>query len=494
MEQQAGNITPGLPQFDGRAVIAGVRQDAEGGATLPSISPATGQVIAQVAQSSAADVDRAVTGAAEAFSSGVWSNADATERKRVLLAIADGMEAEADSLARMESFDMGKPLSQARAVDVDGAIATFRWYAELVDKLHDEVPATPAGSMALVERVPLGVVGAIVPWNYPLEIAAWKLAPALAMGNSVVLKPAELSSLTALRLGDIAAAAGLPAGVLHVIPGSGAVAGDALARHLRVDALTFTGSTATAQKLMVAAGQSSLKRLALEAGGKSANLVFADADDIVLAAQKAAFGAFYNQGEVCSANSTILVEESILDEFTAAFLEATKDYEPGDPFDVRSGNGALVSSSHADSVLAAIAEGAASGTILAGGMRQTITGSDAYVSPTVIAGLDERHPIHRKEIFGPVVTITAFASEDEAIRRANATSYGLAASVWTGSLARAHRVSRKLIAGTVSVNTVDAIGLTTPFGGFKQSGFGRDLSVHALDNYSGLKTTWFQHG
>ncbi|MCU1444506.1 aldehyde dehydrogenase family protein [Cryobacterium sp.] len=488
------STAPVLPAIDGRAVIDGRRSDAADGRTLGNTSPGTGADLGPLSLCGPADVDRAVSGAAAAFESGRWSGADAAERKRVLLDLADRIDAATDELAMLESMDMGKPVHEARAVDVPGAAATFRWYAELVDKLTDEVPATPPGSTAVVSRRPLGVVGAIVPWNYPLEIAAWKLAPALAVGNSVVLKPAELSSLTALRLGDLALEAGLPAGVLNVVTGTGAITGDALARHRRVDALTFTGSTATAQRLMVATGETGLKRLSLEAGGKSANIVFADTDDLAAAAAKAAFGAFYNQGEVCSANSTILVERPVYDQFLALFVAEAAAYEPGDPFDAASGMGALVSAAHADSVQRAIQSGADSGEIVHGGERMSITGSTAYLRPTVITGLDQDHPLHQHEIFGPVVTVTPFDTEDEAIRRANSTSFGLAASVWTSGFARAHRVSARLVAGTVSVNTVDALGLTTPFGGFKQSGFGRDLSAHAIDNYVGLKTTWFQHG
>lgn len=461
---------------------------------MPAISPVTGESIADLAILDADDVAEAVAGAAHAFAEGSWSRASAEHRKAVLLRLADLVEKRSAVFARAETLSMGKPIAESSAVDIPGSVATFRWYAELADKLAGEIPATPPGSTALVTREPVGVVGAITPWNYPLEIAAWKLAPALAAGNSVVLKPAESSSITALLLADCAIEAGLPAHVLNVITGPGRTTGDALVRNPLLDALTFTGSTATAKRLMVASGETGLRRLSLEAGGKSANLVFADVDDIVAAAEKAAFGAFYNQGEVCSANSTVLVERSILDEFRAAFETAARHYRPGDPLDSSSTAGALVSERHADGVEAAIDEARSAGAEVVGGERRRVGGSSAFIDPAIIVGLPAAHRLHSHEIFGPVAAVLPFDTEDEAVALANRTGYGLAASVWTGSISRAHRVAGRLVAGTVSVNTVDALGLTTPFGGMKQSGFGRDLSVHALDNYTALKTTWIQHG
>jgi gamma-glutamyl-gamma-aminobutyraldehyde dehydrogenase len=480
---------------DGRAFIDGKRQNSHTGDVYPSISPVDGQLVANIASCGAQDVDLAVAVARKAFDEGQWSRSSADNRKEVLLRLADLIEVNAAELALLETLDMGKSLAQANTIDIPGSAATFRWYAELIDKIADEVPVTPPGSTALVTREPLGVVAAITPWNYPLEIAAWKVAPALVTGNSVILKPATQSSLTALRLADLAAEAGFPAGVLNVIPGPGSIVGEGLARHMGVDVLTFTGSTAVAKRLQICAGESNMKRLSLEAGGKSSNLIFADTDDLRVAAEKAAFGAFYNQGEVCSANSRILVERSVYEEFVTLLAAASKDYAPGDPLDPdHQGGGALVDSRHADSIIQAIKDGTAAGTIAAGGNRLTIRGSDAYVEPTIITDLPQDHYLHSEEVFGPVVTVTAFDTEEEAITQANNTVYGLAASVWTSNLSRAYRVANRLVAGTVSVNTVDALGLTTPFGGFRQSGFGKDLSVHALDNYVGLKTTWFQHG
>jgi NAD-dependent aldehyde dehydrogenases len=480
-------------EIDGRAVIGGRRVDAVDGSTLPVTSPGSLAQLTDLAAGSERDVDVAVGHARRAFDSGAWSRIDAGERGRTLIRLADLILDHLDELALLETLDSGKPIAQTLTVDVPGAAETFRWYGELADKRFDEIPATPRGSTALVRRVPLGVVGAIVPWNYPLEIAAWKLAPALAAGNSVVLKPATETSLTALRLADLALAAGIPAGVLNVVPGRGATVGSRIALHPGVDVLAFTGSTAVAKQLMVDAGSSNLKRVALEAGGKSANVVFADAD-LATAATKAAFGAFYNQGQVCSANSRILIQREAHDEFVELLTAAAHAYEPSDPLAGEPGNGSLISRAHADEVGIAIERAAADGTLVSGGDRVTITGSDAYLRPAIVTGLDADHDLHRVEVFGPLVAALPFDTEDEAVRLANATDYGLAASLWTTDLSRAHRVSELLVAGTVSVNTVDALGLTTPFGGFRQSGFGRDLSRHALDNYTDWKTTWFQHG
>ncbi len=479
--------------IDGRAVIGGRRVDATEGGTIPAVSPGSLAHLADLAAGTECDVDLAVGEARRAFDDGAWSRIGAADRGRVLVRLADLIHEHLDELALLETLDSGKPIAQTRTVDVPCAAETFRWYGELADKRYDEIPATPPGSTALVRRVPLGVVGAIVPWNYPLEIAAWKLAPALAAGNSVVLKPATETSLTALRLADLALEAGLPAGVLNVVPGRGSTVGGRMARHPGIDVLAFTGSTAVAKQLMIDAGSSNMKRVALEAGGKSANLVFADAD-LRAAAEKAAFGAFYNQGQVCSANSRILVERVVHDEFVSLLTEAARAYEPSDPLAGAPGNGSLISRAHADAVGSAIDLAARDGRLVSGGDRVTITGSDAYLRPAIVTGLDAGHELHRVEVFGPLVAVLPFETEDEAIEHANATEYGLAASLWTTDLGRAHRVSERLVAGTVSVNTVDALGLTTPFGGFRQSGFGRDLSRHALDNYTDWKTTWFQHG
>jgi len=479
--------------IDGRAFIGGQRVDSADGNTMTLTSPATLQSLTELSSGTDRDVDTAVAKARQAFNAGHWSRIGAADRGATLITLADLILANLDELALLESLDSGKPIGETRTVDIPGAAATFRWYGEIADKHFDEIPATPPGSTALVRRVPLGVIGAIVPWNYPLEIAAWKLAPALVTGNSVVIKPSNDTHLTALRLADLAHEAGIPAGVLNVVPGRGSTVGSRIARHPDIDMLAFTGSTPVAKQLMVDAGETNLKRVALEAGGKSSNIIFADAD-LKKAAEKAAFGAFYNNGQVCSANAKILIQRSAHDEFVRLLAEASKAFEPTDPFSGNTGNGSLVNQSHTDDVAAAIKKAATDGTLVSGGERLNITGSDAYLTPAVVTDLPADHELHRQEIFGPVVGVLAFDTEDEAIHIANDTEYGLAASLWTNDSSRTHRVADQLVAGTVSVNTVDALGLTTPFGGFRQSGFGRDLSRHAINNYTDLKTTWLQHG
>lgn len=481
-------------EFDGRPVIDGVRVAARSGATIEKTNPATGEVISQVHDCGEADVDAAVASSRAAYESGEWSRSGAGFRRERLLELARLIEERADEFALYDTLDMGKPVRESSSIDAPGSAALYRFYAEAIEKAEDLIPVTPPGSTALVTREPLGVVGVIVAWNYPLEIATWKLAPALAAGNAVVVKPPVEATHSTLLLAELAIEAGIPAGILNVITGRGSGAGAALALHDDVDMLAFTGSTEVAKLLQQYAGRSNMKRLALEAGGKSSNLVFADCDDLRLAAEKAAFGSFYNQGEVCSANSRIFVERAVYEEFLRLYADAARAYAPGDPLDPEAGIGSLVSEKHADTVWATIEKARRDGTIVAGGTRPEINGSRAFIEPTIVTGIPADHEVHTREIFGPVAVVTPFDTEDEAIAYANETPYGLAASLWTGSLARAHRVSQRLVAGTVSVNTVDALGFTTPFGGFKQSGFGRDLSVHALENYTDYKTTWMQWG
>jgi gamma-glutamyl-gamma-aminobutyraldehyde dehydrogenase len=475
------------------AFINGKFQAASSGRTFDSINPATGMVLGKVAACEAADVDAAVKAARAAFESGAWSRTAPQVRKAVLLRLSDLLRQHRDELALIESLDMGKLVMDARTYDIPGSADLFQWYGEAIDKIYDEVAPTDPGNLALVRRQPLGVVGAVVPWNYPLTMATWKCAPALAAGNSVVLKPAEQSSFSVLRLAELAMEAGLPEGVLNVVPGTGPGAGRALGLHMDVDCLAFTGSTAVGKAFMGYAAQSNMKQVWLECGGKSPNLVFEDTDDLDAAADMAAFGIFFNQGEICSANSRLLVQNSIKEEFIEKLARRAGNFKPGNPLDPASTMGAVVDASHAARIEAFLKAGRETARLVTGGNRVTVDGSDCFIEPTIFADVIATDSLARDEIFGPVLAVIGFEDEAEALRLANDSIYGLAASVWTGSLSRAHRVAEALSAGTVSVNTVDAFSAQTPFGGFKQSGFGRDLSLHALDKYTALKTTWINY-
>lgn len=479
-------------KFRNQCFIDGAFCDAVSGQWFESINPATGEVLTAVARGTGEDIDRAVRSARRAFDDKRWSGKTPSERKEVLLKLADLIRENIPEFALLETLDMGKLIKDSSTIDAPGSAHFFQWHAEAIDKLYDEIAPTGGRDLALIRRVPLGVVGAVVPWNFPLDMATWKLAPALATGNSVVLKPAEQSPLSALFLAELASQAGLPDGVLNVVPGYGEDAGQALGRHDDVDCLVFTGSTAVGKMFQRYAGESNMKQVWLETGGKSPNLIFPDAD-LDAAAEMAAFGIFFNQGEVCSANSRLLVHASIKDEMVDRMKVLAEAITPGDPLDPASTLGAMVDRAHTDNVMRLVESGKQSSRLVTGGERVTLNRSDAFVTPTIFDDVESDHQIARDEVFGPVLAVQSFDSDEQAIAMANDTIYGLAASVWTRDLSRALGVSDALNAGTVSVNTVDALSAMTPFGGMKQSGFGRDLSLHAFDKYSALKTTWIKY-
>ncbi|MBB2957544.1 aldehyde dehydrogenase family protein [Pseudoclavibacter helvolus] len=482
----ADSVTPRTRLF-----IGGEFTDAASGDTFETFNPADGTVLATVARGASVDVDRAVAAARASFERGVWSRAAPGERKRVLLAVADAIRAAADELAVLDSLDGGKLISATSTIDVPGTAAILQWYAEAIDKRYGEVAPVAAPDLAIITREPVGVVGAVVPWNYPLETAMWKIAPALAAGNSVVLKPAEESPLSALRLAEIAVAAGLPEGVLNVVSGLGVEAGQALGLHPDVDVIAFTGSTAVGKRFLEYSARSNMKAVWLECGGKSANLVFPDVDDLEMVADAAAAGIFTCSGQVCSANSRLLVHSSIAERLSELVAERAAGLVVGDPLDPATQLGPLVSARQLERVHDYMVSGSAEARLVTGGVRAADASGGYFASPTVFAGVRPDARIATEEIFGPVLAVTAFETEAEAVALANASEYGLAASVFTDSIHRAHRVASALKVGTVSVNTVDALDVTTPFGGVKQSGSGRDLSLHAFDNYTSLKTTWF---
>jgi acyl-CoA reductase-like NAD-dependent aldehyde dehydrogenase len=485
---RAASIRPRTQFF-----IDGKFAPAASGATFDNLNPATGKSLGPVASGEQADIDRAVASARAAFRKGVWVDQPPKARKKVLLAFADLLLANRDELALLETLDTGKPIGDSLAVDIPAAANCIRWYAEAVDKVYDEVAPTGPNNLALITREAMGVIGAIVPWNFPLLMASWKIGPVLATGNSLVLKPSEKSPLSALRVAELAVEAGLPPGVFNVVPGFGASAGKALAAHMDVDCIAFTGSTATGKTVMQYAAQSNLKKVGLECGGKSPNIVLADCPDIDKAAKAAAFAIFFNQGEMCSAGSRLLVAESIKDQMLEKIAAVGRFMKPGDPLDPATKLGAIVDETQMNRVLSYIDAGKSDGAKIAlGGSRVRQDTGGFFVEPTVFDGVKPDMRIAKEEIFGPVLATITFKDVDEAIRIANDVEYGLAAAIWTRDINTAHRSARALRAGTVYVNCYDADDITVPFGGFKQSGIGRDKSLHALDKYTELKTTWIE--
>ena len=473
-----------------QAWIDGKPADAATGETFPRINPATGAEIARVAACDVEDVDRAVRGARAAFDSGVWAEAAPRKRKKVLKRLAELIEEHADELALLETLDMGKPIRDSRKVDVPLAAECIAYYGEAVDKVYDEVAPTDRSSVVMLVREPLGVIGAVVPWNFPLLMASWKIGPALATGNSVVLKPAEQSPLTALRLGELAAEAGLPDGVLQIVPGFGETAGQAIGRHDEVDMVAFTGSTEVGKYFLRYSGESNMKRVSLECGGKSPHVVLPDAD-LDAAATGVAWGVFYNQGEVCNAGSRLLVHEDVKDALLERVVDVADRIRPGDPLDPKTRMGAIVDQTQLNRILGYIDSGQSDGAELRlGGSRVLEETGGLFVEPTIFDAVSNDMKIAQEEIFGPVLSTIGFTEDQDALRVANETIYGLAAAVWTNDVGKAHRYARAIRAGVVWVNTFDAGDITSPFGGFKQSGFGRDKSIHALDKFTDWKAIW----
>jgi len=474
----------------GRLLINGQWQEGSG-KPFDTVNPATGEVLTQVSEASANDVDQAVAAARKAFDdvAGPWRKMSASERSKVLWRIADLVEKNIDELAELETLDNGKPIFESRYVDMPMVADVFRYFAGWATKIHGETVNTFNNAFTYTLREPVGVVGAIIAWNFPLVLASWKLGPALACGNTVVLKPAEQTPLTALRFGELALEAGLPAGVLNIVTG-GPQTGAALVKHPGVDKIAFTGSTVVGKEIMRSSADT-LKRVTLELGGKSPNIVFADSS-VDSAVKCALNGIFYGKGEVCCAGSRLFVEKKVEDEFLGKLVEYSKKIKLGDPLDPKTRLGALVSETQMNTVLGYIQAGKNEGAkVLTGGSRATVNGDHGYfVEPTIFCGVKNDMKIAQEEIFGPVLATLSFENIEEVAEQANKNVYGLAAAIWTNDIKKAHQLSRRLKAGTVWINTYGLMDASLPFGGFKQSGFGRELGMHAIDHYTELKTVW----
>jgi gamma-glutamyl-gamma-aminobutyraldehyde dehydrogenase len=480
------------PTFRTDAFIDGAFRPALSGARFVTENPATGQHLAEVAAGDAADIDLAVRAARRAFDDGRWSRRSPAERKATLLRFADLLEANLDELAVLDSLEAGKPITDCRDVDLPETIKTFRWYAEAIDKVFDSVAPTGHVALGLIVREPVGVVGAVLPWNFPIMMAAWKAAPALAAGNSMIIKPAELTSLSTIRLAELASEAGLPDGVLNVVPGLGETAGQALGRHMDVDMVSFTGSTEVGRYFLKYAAESNLKQITLECGGKSPQIVMADPPDLDLVAADVLIAGFMNMGENCSCGSRLIVHRSIRDALVERLVAELDGWTVGDPLDPETKLGPMIERPHLEKVLGYIEAGRAAGArVVAGGGRTLEATGGYFVAPTIFDDVRNDMKIAREEIFGPVLSTIPFDTEDEAIALANATSYGLAASLYTTNIDTAFRVGRAIRAGTVSVNSYSEGDISTPFGGYKESGFGgRDKGLEAFDQYTEKKTIW----
>ena len=474
----------------GKLFIGGKWVDAASGKTFPTVNPATGETITVLAEGDERDASAAVEAAFTAFHSGPWPEMSASDRGRILWKIGDLVDKYNEELGTLETLDNGKPIFESRQVDMPMVAEVFRYYAGWATKIHGETVPVKGPFLNYTLREPLGVVAAIVPWNFPLLLASWKVAPALAAGNTVVLKPASWTPLTALRLAEICQEAGVPDGVVNVITGPGATLGKALVKHPKVAKVAITGETRTGQEILRDSAET-LKRVTLELGGKSPNIVFADAD-LDAAVRGATIGIFYGKGEVCAAGSRLFVEKKIHDDFMHKLVDRAKKVQPGDPLDPKTRFGALVSERQMQTVLGYIEKGKAEGAkLVAGGERSSFgNGKGCFVQPTIFDGVRNDMTIAREEIFGPVLAGIEFGEMDEAIRLANETQYGLAAAVWTRDIGKAHRVARNLQAGTVWINTYNNYDTAAAFGGYKMSGYGRELGMHALEHYTQIKSVW----
>lgn len=475
----------------GKAFIHGQYVSAQSQLTFDCINPATGKILTAVQACDEHDVHRAVKSARQTFESGIWSSQSPQARKKILLKFADLLEKHQLTLAILETLDTGKPIRDSLNGDLPSAIHCVRWYAELIDKTYGDIAPTTAKQLALITREPLGVVGIVTPWNYPLYIACLKLTPAIAAGNSVIVKPAEQAPLTTLYIAQLASEAGLPDGVLNVVPGMGEIAGKALGLHAQVDCISFTGSTEVGKYFLIYSAQSNMKKIYLECGGKSPNIIFSDCNDLEKAAKLSASEIFCNQGQVCCAPTRLLVEDSIKDIFLEKLMSESLSFQANDPLNINTNLGAVIDEIQKNKIMNYIAVAKKEGAQLILGGKQILESTGGfYMEPTIFDGVNSTMRIAQEEIFGPVLSVMTFHSEDEAIRMANDTVYGLSASLFTQNINKAHRVANALRAGVVSINTIYTGEITTPFGGYKQSGMGREGSPYALDCYTELKTTW----
>jgi len=481
-------------KFQTKAFINGEFVDAISGKRFPTQNPATGKVITEIAECDKADVDVAVAAAKEAFKDGRWSGMAPKERKRILLRLAALVEENAQELGLIESLDNGKPVDDAVAVDIPDAVETIKWHAEAIDKLYDQVSPTATDLVSLIVREPIGVVAAVIPWNFPMAIIAMKTAPVLAGGNSIIVKPAEQTTLSALRFAELVKEAGVPDGVFNIVTGYGETVGQVLGRHEDVDCVSFTGSTEVGRYFLKYASESNLKRVILELGGKSPAIVMDDVDDLEPIVEQLAFGILFSQGENCSAGSRLLVHEKVKDRLLDALVAHFKTWTVGDPLVEGTRIGALIDENHMKNILGFIETGVKEGgRIILGGKRVRAESGGFYIEPTVFDDVNNKMTIAQEEIFGPVLSVITFKTVEEAIEIANDTKYGLASQLYTNNLHVAHKVSRAIRAGTVSVNCFSEGDQAVPFGGFKQSGFGgREKSFHAHDQYSEVKTIWIQ--